>query len=102
MFRIFNILRVDPHVTLQFLTGDAAKMVDTAGILSVCDPVHVVLIKNDPSGETTIVTSHFLEWRPVMSAPNSRCTMTVELMGVGMRLLTSKVYSTKTCRFGLQ
>ena len=59
-------------------------MVDTTGILSVCDPVHMVLIKKDPSGETTIVTSHFLEWRPVMSAPNSRCTMTIELMGVGM------------------
>ncbi len=58
-------------------------MANEAGILSICDPVHMVLIKTEPSGETSVVTSHFLEWRPVLSAPNSRCTMTVELMGVG-------------------
>ena len=67
--------------------GDAGKMVDPAGILSICDPIHMVLIRNDPTGETSIVTSHFLEWRPVLSAPNSRCTMTVELKGVGMYFL---------------
>ena len=63
-------------------------MVDPAGILSICDPIHMVLIRNDPTDETSIVTSHFLEWRPVLSAPNSRCTMTVELKGVGMYFLT--------------
>ena len=67
-------------------------MVDPAGILSICDPIHMVLIRNDPTGETSIVTSHFLEWRPVLSAPNSRCTMTVELMGVGMYFITLYIF----------
>ena len=59
-------------------------MADTTSLLSLCDPVHLVLLKTEPTGETTIVSSHYMEWRPVIAAPNSRCTMTVELMGLGM------------------
>ena len=58
-------------------------MATNSAMLSLCDPVHLVLVKTEPTGETTLVASHFMEWRPVLSAPNSRCTKTVELMGIG-------------------
>ncbi|POI34772.1 hypothetical protein CIB84_001476, partial [Bambusicola thoracicus] len=43
--------------------GDGSKMADATTMLSVCDPVHMVLIKTDMFGETTLVASYFLEWR---------------------------------------
>lgn len=63
--------------------GDAARMAGNSVMLSLCDPIHLVLIKTEPTGETSLVSSNFLEWRQVLSAPNSRCTRTIEFMGVG-------------------
>ncbi|KAI1894100.1 hypothetical protein AGOR_G00112350 [Albula goreensis] len=63
--------------------GDASKMADATTMLSISDPVHMVLIKTDPSSETTLVSSYFLDWRSVLSAPNGKTTMAIELLGVG-------------------
>ncbi|XP_070798501.1 centrosomal protein of 76 kDa [Pituophis catenifer annectens] len=63
--------------------GEGSKMVDTTTMLSICDPVHIVLIKTDTSGETTLVASYFLEWRSVLSAENRITNVAVELLGVG-------------------
>lgn len=52
-------------------------------MLSMCDPVHLVLIRTDTSGETTLVSSYLLDWRIVLSAPNGKACIAVELMGVG-------------------
>lgn len=65
------------------LTGEGSKMVDATTMLSICDPVHIVLIKTDTSGETTLVASYFLEWRSVLSADNRITNVAVELLGVG-------------------
>ena len=58
-------------------------MADCTSMLSVCDPVHLVLIKTEPSGDTSLVSSHFLEWRSVLTSQENRANMAVELMGVG-------------------
>uniref|UniRef100_A0A8C2T8L1 Centrosomal protein of 76 kDa n=4 Tax=Coturnix japonica TaxID=93934 RepID=A0A8C2T8L1_COTJA len=58
-------------------------MVDATTMLSVCDPVHMVLIKTDTFGETTLVASYFLEWRSVLAAENGITNVAVELLGVG-------------------
>uniref|UniRef100_G1KNT5 Centrosomal protein of 76 kDa n=1 Tax=Anolis carolinensis TaxID=28377 RepID=G1KNT5_ANOCA len=58
-------------------------MVDATTMLSICDPVHIVLIKTDTAGETTLVASYFLEWRSVLSAENRITNTAVELLGVG-------------------
>ena len=58
-------------------------MVDNASMLSLCDPVHLVLIKTEVSGETVLVSSNFLEWRPVLAAQNCRCNLSTEMMGIG-------------------
>ncbi|KAM4687677.1 centrosomal protein of 76 kDa [Discoglossus pictus] len=63
--------------------GDGSRMADATTMLSICDPVHLVLIKTDPFGETTLVSSHFLEWRSVLAAERGVMSKTVELLGVG-------------------
>ena len=63
--------------------GDASRMADSSAMMSICDAVHLVLIKTEPAGETHLVSSHYLEWRPVLAAPGCRCTMSIEMMGIG-------------------
>ncbi|NXC94520.1 CEP76 protein, partial [Certhia familiaris] len=63
--------------------GDGSKMVDATTMLSICDPVHMVLIRTDTFGETTLVASYFLEWRSVLAAENGISNVAVELLGVG-------------------
>ncbi|XP_043116067.1 centrosomal protein of 76 kDa [Puntigrus tetrazona] len=63
--------------------GDASKMADATTMLSICDPVHLVLIKTDTSGDTTLISSYFLDWRRVLGAPNGKTSISAELLGVG-------------------
>jgi len=65
------------------LAGVAARMADSTTLLSVCDAVHLVVTKTTRHGDTTLVSSHFLDWRQLLAATDSRCTVNVELMGVG-------------------
>lgn len=61
--------------------GEAAKMADESSMLTICDQIHIVLIKTDVTGETTLVSSHFLEWRPVLAV--QRLQTMIELKGTG-------------------
>uniref|UniRef100_A0A3P9P591 Centrosomal protein of 76 kDa n=1 Tax=Poecilia reticulata TaxID=8081 RepID=A0A3P9P591_POERE len=63
--------------------GDGSKMVDATAMLSMCDTVHLVLIKTDTSGETTLVSSYFLDWRIVLGSPSCKTCFAMEMMGVG-------------------
>ena len=58
-------------------------MADAATLLSLSDHIHLVLIKTDPSGDTTLIGSHFLAWRDILSSTNGRLTSAVEINGVG-------------------
>ena len=58
-------------------------MADSATLLSLSDHIHLVLIKTDPSGDTTLVGSHFLTWRDILSSANGRMACSVEINGVG-------------------
>ncbi|XP_077455829.1 centrosomal protein of 76 kDa [Stigmatopora argus] len=64
-------------------TGEGSKIIDATTMLSICEPIHLVLIKIDTSSETTLVSSQFLDWRTVLSSPNGQTCLAVELMGVG-------------------
>ena len=68
------------------LLGDVTRMADSTTMLSISDPVHMVLIKTDIFAETTLVASYFLEWRSVLGSENGVTNLTVELMGVGMTI----------------
>nr|XP_032826957.1 centrosomal protein of 76 kDa [Petromyzon marinus] len=64
--------------------GEGGKMADTTTLLGMSDPVHLVLVKTDDvSVETTLVTSHRLEWRHVLACPTACWDTAVELQGVG-------------------
>lgn len=63
--------------------GEGSKMADATTMLSLCDPVHLVLIRTDTSSETTLISSYFLDWRTVLSLPSGKTCFAVELMGVG-------------------
>ena len=65
------------------LQKDGGKMADAATLLSISDYIHLVLIKTDPSGDTTLIGSHFLPWRDILAAANGRLTSAVEINGVG-------------------
>lgn len=95
VFFYFNI-RSLLWITLSIVafTGEGTKMADATTMLSMCDPVHLVLIKTDTSSETTLVSSYFLDWRAVLSSPSGKTCFAVELMGVGeeAQYLTDKVY----------
>ena len=65
------------------LQKDGSKMADSATLLSLSDNIHLVLIKTDPAGDTSLIGSHFLEWRNVLSSPNGRLACPVEINGVG-------------------
>ena len=58
-------------------------MSDSATLLSLSDHIHLVLIKTDPSGDTTLIGSHFLTWRDILSSANGRLVFSVEINGVG-------------------
>uniref|UniRef100_A0A2K5KJA3 Centrosomal protein 76 n=1 Tax=Cercocebus atys TaxID=9531 RepID=A0A2K5KJA3_CERAT len=61
--------------------SDGTRMADSTTMLSISDPIHMVLIKTDIFGETTLVASYFLEWRSVLGSENGVTSLTVELMG---------------------
>ena len=65
------------------LQKDGGKMADTATLLSLSDSIHLVLVKTDPSGDTTLIASHFLPWRDILLSSNGRLTCSVEINGVG-------------------
>lgn len=73
-----------PRVCYLCFTGEAAKMIDESSMLTVCDQIHIVLIKTEITGETTLVSSHFLEWRPVLTANTGRLQTSLELKGTGI------------------
>ncbi|XP_019380609.1 PREDICTED: centrosomal protein of 76 kDa isoform X3 [Gavialis gangeticus] len=82
---------LDPKPSTHFVNrqppvlkkSDGSKMMDATTMLSICDPVHMVLIKTDMFGETSLVASYFLEWRSALVAENRIINIAVELLGVG-------------------
>lgn len=63
--------------------SSSSLMADSATLLGIHDPLHLVLIRTDATQETHLVSSHFLEWRTVLTHLNNKQTMSIELMGTG-------------------
>jgi centrosomal protein CEP76 len=58
-------------------------MADSAALLSITDPIHLVMLRTDLNGDTHLVSSHFMEWRSILTFPGSKQTVSIELMGTG-------------------
>ena len=61
----------------------SSLMADSATLLSICDPIHLVMIRTDTNQESHLISSHFLEWRTVLASMNNKQMMTLEMMGTG-------------------
>lgn len=86
------LIRLKPITLILIATaGEGKKMADATTMLSICDPVQLVLIRTDTSGETTLVSSYFLDWRTVLSSPSGKTCFAVELMGVGKDVICTTI-----------
>lgn len=56
-------------------------MADSAALLSITDPIHLVMVRTDLNGDTHLVSSHFMEWRSILTFPGNKQTVAIELMG---------------------
>ena len=61
----------------------SSLMSDSAALLSICDPIHLVMIKTDVNQETHLVSSHFLEWRTLLAQLSNKQNLSIEMMGTG-------------------
>jgi centrosomal protein CEP76 len=71
------------HKDRQGNSNESTMMADSASLLSICDPIHLVMIRTDLNQETHLISSTFLEWRTVLTLPNNKQNLAVELMGTG-------------------
>lgn len=58
-------------------------MADTPSMLSICDQIHIVLIRTTAMGEMTLVSSNFFEWRPLLASKTGHLNVSIELKGIG-------------------
>ena len=65
------------------IAGEAGKMADTPSMLSLCDQIHIILIRTSETGEVTLVSSNFFEWRPLLASRNGHLNVSIELKGIG-------------------
>uniref|UniRef100_T1J4Y7 Centrosomal protein of 76 kDa n=1 Tax=Strigamia maritima TaxID=126957 RepID=T1J4Y7_STRMM len=56
---------------------------NSADLLSISSPIHLVLVRIDQLGNSTLVSSYFLEWRSLLTSYDSRMTLAIELHGIG-------------------
>lgn len=61
----------------------SALMADSASLLSLCDPIHIVMIRTDSNQDSHLVSSQFLEWRTLLAQTRNKQSMSIELMGTG-------------------
>ncbi|BFZ19803.1 hypothetical protein BsWGS_22842 [Bradybaena similaris] len=64
-------------------SGEAGKMADIVSMLSMCDPIHLVLIKTDAMGDTSLLSSQYFEWRPLLTYKQGVMKTSVEMLGTG-------------------
>ena len=58
-------------------------MADIPALLSMGGPVHLVLVKTDSSGDTTLLSSQFFEWRPLLTSRQGNMKTSLEMLGTG-------------------
>ena len=79
------MLELDKHADMYGLCDTTAqgRMITPSDALSLSDPVHIALTSTNHRGEVDLVGTYQLEWRRLLCEPNGRCSVTVELSGVG-------------------
>ena len=68
---------------LKSLCNKRCGLMGMETMLSVCDPIHIILIRHDSDGDCTLVSSHALEWRNALAVDDVPHIKAIEMMGVG-------------------
>lgn len=68
---------------LQKVGKETSKQPDASMLLALTDKIHLALIKTDPSGDSHLLGSHYLEWRGILCSPNGKIRNSIEINGVG-------------------
>ena len=80
---VFSFCCLGFLLELQKNPKDGSKMSDAPSLLTLSSPIHLVLIKTDLSGNQTLLSSHYLEWRKILSSASGRFSLTLEMNGIG-------------------
>ena len=62
---------------------EAGKLSDVPSLLTISEKIHMVLTKEDLSGDRYLLASHFLDWRRILSVHDGRSSFSTELNGIG-------------------
>ena len=62
---------------------DASKISDAPTLLTISDKIHIVLVKNELSGDRSLLSSHHLDWRRILSLADGRSSFSLEMNGIG-------------------
>ena len=62
---------------------DASKMSDAPTLLTISDKIHIVLVKNELSCDRSLLSSHHLDWRRILSIADGRSSFSLEMNGIG-------------------
>ncbi|XP_076826119.1 centrosomal protein of 76 kDa-like [Clavelina lepadiformis] len=77
----------EPNIFEEFLLNlnghETEACLTEANILSMCDPIHLILTKTDPDDTCSLISSHGLEWRHALASENYVMSKSIEMMGVG-------------------
>jgi len=68
---------------LKKVGNETSKQPDASMLLTLTDKIHLALIKTDPSGDSHLLGSHYLEWRGILCSPNGKIRNSIEINGVG-------------------
>ncbi|XP_045112850.1 centrosomal protein of 76 kDa-like isoform X4 [Portunus trituberculatus] len=80
----------DPQISEGFLfdlqqlkPGYAAKTLDAAELLSLTEPITLIVVKEGQVANPTLVSVYTLEWHSLLTQPSSSCKFVCQLMGIG-------------------
>lgn len=59
------------------------KQPDTRNILAISEKIHLAVVRTDPTGESSLLGSHYIEWRGILCSSSGRITNSIEVNGVG-------------------
>jgi centrosomal protein CEP76 len=79
----------EPKINETFLLElhkDGHMMADKESLLSICDRIHLVMVKIDSSNDDVVlISSTYIDWRTnVLCSQSSKHVFSLELMGTGL------------------
>ena len=76
--------KINEGFLLELSKGNASEfLADSASLLSISESIHLVMMRTDLNGDTFLISSHFLEWRTILTYASNKQILAIEMMGTG-------------------